>query len=81
MYAELKRPTITRFGLVTVCATAICAVIYSLTGAFGYLTFGHGVNSDILLSYKDDDVLAVVARALIVIVVFSTFAICHFVGR
>ena len=59
----------------------ICTVIYSLTGAYGFMTFGHGVNSDILVNYKSGNVAATVARVIIVFVVFSTYAICHFVGR
>ena len=81
VYAELERPTITRFGLVTFLATLICTVLYSLTGSYGYLTFKHQVNSDILVNYRHDDIAAMAARVFIVIVVFSTFAICQFVGR
>ena len=39
------------------------------------------MNSDVLLNYCDDDGVATSARVFIVIVVFSTFAICQFVGR
>lgn len=81
VYSELNRPTMKRFVIVTVCATAICTLIYSLTGAFGFLTFGHAVKSDILVNYGPKDGAANAARAVIVIVVFTTYAICHFVGR
>ena len=82
MYAELKHPTLARFGVVTVCATTIHTVIYSLTGTYGCLTFHHiGVKSDILLNYRDDDVAAVTARAFILIMAFGTYAVCLFVGR
>jgi hypothetical protein len=39
------------------------------------------VNSDVLVNYRHDDAVATSARVFIVIVVFSTFAICQFVGR
>ncbi|XP_028392393.1 putative sodium-coupled neutral amino acid transporter 7 [Dendronephthya gigantea] len=81
VYAELRRPTLVRFGLVTFLATLICAVLYSLTGSYGYLTFKHNVNSDILVNYRHGDHVATSARVFIVLVVFSTFAICQFVGR
>lgn len=81
VYAELRRPTLIRFGLVTFLATLICAVLYSLTGSYGYLTFKHNVNSDILVNYRHGDHVATSARVFIVLVVFSTFAICQFVGR
>lgn len=37
--------------------------------------------SDILVNYKAGDAAATAGRAVIVIVVFSTYAICQFVGR
>ena len=81
MYAELKMPTLKRFTIVTTCATAICTLIYSLTGAYGFLTFRHSVKSDILVNYDAHDGAALAGRTIIVVVVFSTYAICHFVGR
>ena len=79
--AELHNPTLKRFAIVTALSTLICTVIYSVTGAYGFLTFGHRVKSDILLNYDPKDGAATAARAVIVVVVFSTYAICHFVGR
>ena len=81
VYAELHRPTLARFGLVTFFATVICTILYSLTGSYGYLTFRPHVQSDILVNYHPDNALAISARVFIVLVVFSTFAICQFVGR
>ena len=81
MYAELRKPSLQRFAIVTTCATAICTLIYSLTGAYGFLTFRHTVKSDILVNYNYSDAAANAGRAIIVVVVFSTYAICHFVGR
>ncbi|XP_028392884.1 putative sodium-coupled neutral amino acid transporter 7 [Dendronephthya gigantea] len=79
--AELHNPTLKRFGIVTALSTLICTVIYSVTGSYGFLTFGHNVKSDILLNYDPKDGAVTAARAVIVMVVFSTYAICHFVGR
>ena len=81
VYAELRQPTLPRFGLVTFLATLICTVLYSLTGSYGYLTFKQDVHSDILVNYRHGDPVALSARVFIVIVVFSTFAVCQFVGR
>ena len=81
MLAELYNPTLKRFAIVTALSTLICTVIYSVTGAYGFLTFGYEVKSDILLNYDPKDGAATAARAVIVMVVFSTYAICHFVGR
>ncbi|CAB4044355.1 Hypothetical predicted protein [Paramuricea clavata] len=79
--AEMHNPTLKRFAIVTALSTLICTVIYSVTGAYGFLTFGHSVKSDILVNYNPKDGAATAARAVIVVVVFSTYAICHFVGR
>lgn len=79
--AELYNPTFKRFAIVTILSTLICSVIYSITGVYGFLTFGSHVKSDVLLNYNHDDGLATAARAIVVVVVFSTYAICHFVGR
>ena len=81
MYAELKRPTVPRFGIVTVIAMTICNVVYTLTGSFGYLTFGTTVESDVLLSYDSNDILVNIARVVISVIVLSTGAMVTFCGR
>ena len=81
VYAELKRPSVPRFGIVTVIAMAICNVVYTLTGSFGFLTFGTTVESDVLLSYDSNDVLVNIARVVISVIVLSTGAMVTFCGR
>ena len=70
-----------RFFLVCVAAMAVCTTAYSLCGVFGYLSFGMDTNSDILLNYDADDLPANIARAMIVLIIFSSFAIITFCAR
>lgn len=81
MYAELKRASVPRFGIVVVMAMAICCTAYAITASFGYLTFGTTVKSDVLLSYDSDDVLVNIARVMISVIVLSTGATVSFCGR
>jgi len=48
-----------------------------LTGTFGYLTFGTGVNSDILKSYPPDDPLVIAARVLMAVAMVTRYCINH----
>ena len=81
VYAELRRQSVPRFGIVVVIAMAICNTVYTLTGSFGYLTFGTTVKSDVLLSYGSNDVLVNIARVMISVIVLSTGATVTFCGR
>ena len=81
IYAELKKPSVPRFGVVVVIAMAICSTAYAITASFGYLTFGTTVKSDVLLSYDPDDVLVNIARVVLTIIVLSTSAVVLFCGR
>jgi len=81
VYADLKNRSLIRFFVVCVLAMVVCTVAYSLCGSFGYLSFGMKTNSDILLNYDSNDVLANVARAMVVLIIFSSFAIITFCAR
>ena len=81
VYADLKNRSLIRFFVVCVLAMVVCTVAYSLCGSFGYLSFGMKTNSDILLNYDSNDVLANIARAMVVLIIFSSFAIITFCAR
>ena len=81
MYAELKRPSVPKFGIVVVIAMTICNTVYTFCGSFGFLTFGTTVKSDVLLSYHSTDVLVNIARVMISVIVLSTGATVTFCGR
>jgi len=81
IYAELKRASVTRFGIVVVIAMAICSTAYAITASFGYLTFGTKVYSDVLLNYSSHDIMVNFARVTLSIIVLSTAAVVLFCGR
>ena len=80
IYSCMKKRTVKEFSKTLVVAISICMFAYTGTASFGYLTFGTGVNEDILLSYDPTpDVL--VAVILIAVKMYSTYPILAFVGR
>ena len=81
VYADLKNRSMKRFFIVCVLAMIVCTVAYSLCGSFGYLSFGLDTNSDILLNYDANDLLANIARAMVILIIFSSFAIITFCAR
>ena len=48
--------------VIAIAAISICFCVYTLTGLFGFLTFGIKVDADIIKSYEATNVLVVVAR-------------------
>ena len=48
--------------IVVSISLVLCCIVYTLTGTFGYLTFGTNVDSDILVSYGANDPLVIAAR-------------------
>jgi len=66
---------------VTSSALFICFIIYSITGTFGYLTFGSSVNPDVLQSYPADDPLVLTARILMAVANITSYPVLHFCGR
>lgn len=81
MYADLKKRSMIRFFVVCMLAMVVCTSAYSLCGAFGYLSFGMDTSSDILLNYDANDPLANIARAMVILIIFSSFAIITFCAR
>ena len=81
VYAELKRASVPRFGIVVVIAMTICSTVYIITGTFGYLTFGTSVESDVLKSYPSNDILVNIARVTMCLIVLTSSAVVVFCGR
>lgn len=68
------------FGKTIGVAIFICVLNYTGVAAFGYLTFGDAITTDILLSYKPDGwVLGAVI--LIAVKTYTTYPILLFCGR
>jgi hypothetical protein len=56
-----------RFHYAAGVTMASCAVLYSLTGVFGYLSCGSVTKGDILLSYPVSDAITAIARVLMAV--------------
>ena len=71
------------FAIVVAAAVSICFCVYTLTGVFGYLTFYRKecIESDILRNYSPKDVMVDVARAMLGLVVVTSYPILTFCGR
>ena len=54
IYSCMKHRTLKNFAVACLSAIAICATCYTLSAAYGYLTFGSLVNEDVLMSYEGE---------------------------
>ncbi|MES1909030.1 MAG: hypothetical protein MHM6MM_001843 [Cercozoa sp. M6MM] len=80
-YAELKNRSIKRFRALTVSAYGLVAVLSGVVGVGAYATFGRATKGNILLSYSEDNVGAVVARLATLVSIMGTFALVFNAGR
>uniref|UniRef100_A0A8C0V1A7 Solute carrier family 38 member 8 n=1 Tax=Cyanistes caeruleus TaxID=156563 RepID=A0A8C0V1A7_CYACU len=64
IYSSMRNQSFSHWVTVSVLSMLICLLIYSLTGLYGYLTFGEAVASDVLMSYPGNDPVVIVARLL-----------------
>ncbi|XP_010085201.1 PREDICTED: putative sodium-coupled neutral amino acid transporter 8, partial [Pterocles gutturalis] len=55
IYSSMRNQSFSHWVAVSVLSMLICLLIYSLTGLYGYLTFGEAVASDVLMSYPGND--------------------------
>lgn len=76
----MERRTLREFSKTVACAMFLCVVNYTGTAAFGYLTFGSNITTDILLAY-DPDVWILIAVVLIAVKTYTTYPILLFCGR
>lgn len=81
IYACLRERNLNSFTLCTLVAIAVCVAAYTLAGAYGYLTFGSYVTSDILESYSGYDILVLVGIIAIGVKTYTTYPILLFCGR
>ncbi|XP_064786068.1 putative sodium-coupled neutral amino acid transporter 8 [Oncorhynchus masou masou] len=81
IYSSMENKSLSHWVFISVMSMFFCLVIYSLTGVYGYLTFGKDVAADILMSYTGDDVLMIIARLLFGISIITIFPIILLLGR
>jgi amino acid permease len=78
---ELENPTPRRCFTVIFAALGLALLLYLIVGFAGYLTFGSLVDSDVLKSYPQGNVLVAAARAGIATVVITCFPLQAFAVR
>lgn len=80
IYSCMEPRNLRQFSKTISCSMFLCVLTYTGTAAFGYLTFGDGITSDILLSY-DPDASVIIAVILIAVKTYTTYPILLFCGR
>ncbi|XP_054026142.1 putative sodium-coupled neutral amino acid transporter 8 [Dryobates pubescens] len=81
IYSSMHNQSFSHWVAVSVLSMLICLLIYSLTGLYGYLTFGKAVASDVLMSYPGNDPAVIVARLLFGVSVVTIYPIVVLLGR
>ncbi|OXB57883.1 hypothetical protein ASZ78_009489 [Callipepla squamata] len=81
IYSSMRNQSFSHWVAVSVLSMLICLLIYSLTGLYGYLTFGEDVAPDILMSYPGNDPIVIVARLLFGVSIVTIYPIVVLLGR
>ncbi|XP_041650716.1 putative sodium-coupled neutral amino acid transporter 8a [Cheilinus undulatus] len=81
IYSSMENQRLSHWVFISVISMIFCLVIYSLTGVYGYLTFGKDVKADILMSYTGDDILMLIARLLFGVSIITIYPIILLLGR
>ncbi|KAK2848121.1 hypothetical protein Q7C36_009803 [Tachysurus vachellii] len=81
IYSSLENKKLSNWVVISLCSMLICLAIYTLTGIYGYLTFGRNVAADVLMSYSGDDVLMIIARLLFGVSIITIYPIALLLGR
>uniref|UniRef100_A0A8D0HPT4 Solute carrier family 38 member 8 n=1 Tax=Sphenodon punctatus TaxID=8508 RepID=A0A8D0HPT4_SPHPU len=81
IYSSMHNKRLSNWIVVSVLSMVFCLLIYSLTGLYGYLTFGAEVAADVLMSYPGNDVVIAIARLLFGISIITIYPIVLLLGR
>ncbi|KAF5907641.1 putative sodium-coupled neutral amino acid transporter 8, partial [Clarias magur] len=81
IYSSLENKKLSNWVKISLLSMFICLVIYTLTGIYGFLTFGSNVAADVLMSYSGHDVLMIVARLLFGVSIITIYPIALYLGR
>uniref|UniRef100_A0A1B6CJT7 Amino acid transporter transmembrane domain-containing protein n=1 Tax=Clastoptera arizonana TaxID=38151 RepID=A0A1B6CJT7_9HEMI len=81
IYSCMWDRSIISFSVVVTVALAVCTAAYTLTGSYGYLTFGSNVSSDVLQSYGGAEVSVLLGILAIAIKTITTYPILLYCGR
>ncbi|KAM3876596.1 putative sodium-coupled neutral amino acid transporter 8 [Diretmus argenteus] len=81
IYSSMDNQKLSHWVIISVISMFFCLLIYTLTGVYGFLTFGRVVASDILMSYPGNDVVMIIARLLFGISIITIYPIILLLGR
>ncbi|XP_078257669.1 putative sodium-coupled neutral amino acid transporter 8a [Rhinoraja longicauda] len=81
IYSSMKNQALSHWILISCLSMLSCLLIYSVTGMYGYWTFGTGVAADILMSYPDNEALVIIGRLLFGISIVTIYPIILHLGR
>uniref|UniRef100_A0A8C6JY25 Uncharacterized protein n=1 Tax=Melopsittacus undulatus TaxID=13146 RepID=A0A8C6JY25_MELUD len=81
IYSSMRNQSLSHWVTVSVVSMLICLLIYSLTGFYGYLTFGEAAAPDVLMSYPGNDPVVIVARLLFGVSIITIYPIVVLLGR
>ncbi|XP_061778491.1 putative sodium-coupled neutral amino acid transporter 8 [Nerophis ophidion] len=81
IYSSMENQKISHWVVISVISMLFCLLIYTLTGVYGFMTFGRAVASDILMSYPGNDVVMIISRLLFGISIITIYPIILLLGR
>uniref|UniRef100_H2LYH2 Solute carrier family 38 member 8b n=1 Tax=Oryzias latipes TaxID=8090 RepID=H2LYH2_ORYLA len=81
IYSSMENQKLCHWVVISVLSMLFCLLIYTLTGVYGYMTFGQAVASDILMSYQGNDVVMIISRLLFGISIVTIYPIILLLGR
>ncbi|XP_037307862.2 putative sodium-coupled neutral amino acid transporter 8 [Pungitius pungitius] len=81
IYSSMENQNLSHWVLISVVSMIFCLLIYTLTGVYGFMTFGRAVASDILMSYPGNDVVMIISRLLFGISIVTIYPIILLLGR
>ncbi|XP_066541444.1 putative sodium-coupled neutral amino acid transporter 8a [Hoplias malabaricus] len=81
IYSSMENKKLSHWVVISVVSMFFCLVIYSLTGIYGYLTFGRNVAADVLMSYGEADLVMIIARLLFGVSIITIYPIVLLLGR
>ncbi|KAM7015270.1 putative sodium-coupled neutral amino acid transporter 8 [Tautogolabrus adspersus] len=81
IYSSMENQKLSHWVLISVLSMFFCLLIYTLTGVYGFMTFGRDVASDILMSYPGNDVVMIISRLLFGISIITIYPIILLLGR
>ncbi|XP_034384981.1 putative sodium-coupled neutral amino acid transporter 8 [Cyclopterus lumpus] len=81
IYSSMENQNLFHWVVISVVSMIFCLLIYTLTGVYGFMTFGRAVASDILMSYPGNDVVMIISRLLFGISIITIYPIILLLGR